>query len=705
MPPEVLDMYRANGVYLQPYLTYRAKVPYLLDGETGIKHPPYNARLRHESAIIRTPSNEVSTVAESVYRIAKMFPEYDNWTLTGEPETHGGIPKNSKRLAAVKNFMELHRVMSDAVRRGNPTATICSPPPHNIDRDICIPLIEDYLKYGLGDFCDVIKGHAYGDWPENPDLDVNLRVLSSLLDEYNFSGDIWLDEDMNYAMHVIPELGADVIGVQNSGNWGQNWLSYDLGLGEQMNAAFTMRQWLIALKNQQRVKSLFWHNYRDSIMDLYATPRLSCWAPNTLGNVLGDAVFSEEVVLSDDTRCYVFVDGQDRPIAALWSCNPDIDRQKRKPYVLHPALKGSSVRIDFCGKESPLAEGQKILVGSLPVFLRSEDTNVAAFVEGLERSFLEGGSKSMLSVELNLLSSNAVEWVIGNTTGKELSGELNLLVQGNNQVSSLSMGVGEVRRVSCPITTPAAFSRIEAVAEFTKSATGQKQNKDLSFVYIPSFSTSSAITIDGDLSEWGARHMLDIPDVHCDHPVKIGSPADAAWGGKQDLSASMYTAWDDAFFYIAFEVTDDVYAPSSGATEFWERDSLQIYFDSQGDARNHGKQGYDSNDYNYNVYRDGDDYTVFREVMPDFQIAFLKKEAAKDIQRAFRKTDTGYIVELAVPFKDLDPARFGPGNSFGFALLINDNDEDFRRRSLTLTPAGTTPFKKPHLWPLMHLVH
>jgi len=58
---------------------------------------------------------------------------------------------------------------------------------------------------------------------------------------------------------------------------------------------------------------------------------------------------------------------------------------------------------------------------------------------------------------------------------------------------------------------------------------------------------------------------------------------------------------------------------------------------------------------------------------------------------------------LALPWKELAPIEPKAGTSFGFCVLVNDCDKDYRKRALTLTPPDTEPYMRPDLYPVMTL--
>ena len=56
------------------------------------------------------------------------------------------------------------------------------------------------------------------------------------------------------------------------------------------------------------------------------------------------------------------------------------------------------------------------------------------------------------------------------------------------------------------------------------------------------------------------------------------------------------------------------------------------------------------------------------------------------------------IYHIFFPAATLPYISFREGTSFGFSLLVNDDDGKGRKDGLTLAPKGTEPFRNPHLY-------
>ena len=73
-----------------------------------------------------------------------------------------------------------------------------------------------------------------------------------------------------------------------------------------------------------------------------------------------------------------------------------------------------------------------------------------------------------------------------------------------------------------------------------------------------------AITLDGDLREWFAhdpsRKYTDVAFAAADGSEVVFEPfGGGKYYGKDDFSITWMTAWDEDYFYLAADVTDDLF--------------------------------------------------------------------------------------------------------------------------------------------------
>jgi hypothetical protein len=82
----------------------------------------------------------------------------------------------------------------------------------------------------------------------------------------------------------------------------------------------------------------------------------------------------------------------------------------------------------------------------------------------------------------------------------------------------------------------------------------------------------------------------------------------------------------------------------------------------------------------------------------------LDKGIDGDIATAFKETKTGYIWEIAFPWKVLPQLDVKEGTTLGFSLFIFDKDRDGTKKTLTLGVDNETNYRNPYVWRGIELV-
>ncbi len=191
-------------------------------------------------------------------------------------------------------------------------------------------------------------------------------------------------------------------------------------------------------------------------------------------------------------------------------------------------------------------------------------------------------------------------------------------------------------------------------------------------------------TIDGELSDvWdiGSRVHLATPR----HVGTIpGSGSAQHWDGEDDLSATLYTGWDEENFYFALEVTDDALYPYDREAENWVGDCLLIGIDPTGNRgffgeddqlmtlaltlpKRRGKDGEQDGDQG----GDGDG----EDEGEDGGEGRSKPRGEFAVKR--RGDNSGAVYEVALPWSSFGNNAQAPpfrGFSFGLSLLLTDDD-------------------------------
>ena len=193
-------------------------------------------------------------------------------------------------------------------------------------------------------------------------------------------------------------------------------------------------------------------------------------------------------------------------------------------------------------------------------------------------------------------------------------------------------------------------------------------------LFVFSFITGAqdfSITVDGEKDAF--YETLTGPD---DGYLQIRS---YAWNNNgvpdndNDLSAKIWTAWDDSCFYIYEEVKDDTISMSGNAT--WKNDCIELKFDPQAtDSTTNSIVGLQMTVY---------DTTGGQAGAADFPGKFFRKTTAD-----------GYVLEAAIPWSSIKWVNYTMtvseevdvkvGSVFGFAVQNHDNDNTIGIRDATV---------------------
>ena len=183
--------------------------------------------------------------------------------------------------------------------------------------------------------------------------------------------------------------------------------------------------------------------------------------------------------------------------------------------------------------------------------------------------------------------------------------------------------------------------------------------------------------IDGVIDEpWRPDQaaVLDGP-AHIEE-IQGRTAADSRWRSPSDLSAILYTGWDEKSFYFAIDVNDDIHRTYTSERDTWVGDGLIISIDCDNDGG-----------YGYSF--------TGRDIL--LTLALTRKDERKDDQderdtpkgryRVRRKDDnSGTVYEIAIPWSYMKLPTPKPGFRFGFNVTITDDDGDRTTKALSWTP-------------------
>ena len=653
--------------------------------------------------------DQLKQIEELCYQKAKAYPEIKYWKLNNEPDTApyiDNIPHMNKMVDALIAARQ-------GTLRGNPYAVLIGSDPANMYASAGIAFVNTQMEaIGKRKVYDIPAIHPYRERPESPDRDAETKLFLDMLARHDYRGDVWFTEGIYHQNYIVPEWSLNTHVGCSSDHFRAGALSYSLGWGEKMAAAYAARSWLVSLKYGDRVKlDIDWGFYTNSSADVDLTPCALAFATNTLGHILGNATFKTDLSLGYEVRCYVFEDEQKRPVATIWYHNIDSDKGK----TLGPMLDVSQLvkacpelgYADFMGNLHPLPGN--LLLGPFPIFIHGLKAKTQGFIENLGQALLVD-DKGALFASITVHSPTQAIIQVDNSISKPFQGSYKLL-RGTQHVAEEKIIIAAkkswTRLVAQPIQ-PNTLSHTDLTMELTPTGKTEVTTFELRQSAMTWPKRKGPITLTGNIQEWqSAYHMPIVNRVeygpygesqrkYKEHPV--------AWKGAEDFSATMYATWDEENLYLAFAVKDDVLNPNPKPEAAWNGDSVQLYFDGWADARKHREKGYGPDDQTFAIWPRIPGSIIRREVTPERQLAFLDAGPVKTARLCVIRKDGVTLYEVALPMQDLNPIHLKAGEKFGFAPLINDDDGDYRKRALTLTPEGTEPSNHPELLPTVILV-
>ncbi|PIR65604.1 MAG: hypothetical protein COU52_03340 [Candidatus Omnitrophica bacterium CG10_big_fil_rev_8_21_14_0_10_43_8] len=217
----------------------------------------------------------------------------------------------------------------------------------------------------------------------------------------------------------------------------------------------------------------------------------------------------------------------------------------------------------------------------------------------------------------------------------------------------------------------------------------------------------SNIKIDGNLSDWDLSSMYAV-----DKKVNVVY-GQFSWAGPNDLSAKIYSMWDDGNLYFAFDITDDVIEQEKAKHDLWEGDHIEMWLDMNLMA-----------DYNEAI-NSNDDYQF------GFSPGNLKKlksevytwtpelsnmDYTKEIEIASAKTEKGYVIEVKLPARVLYASRdtrqpvnlrrsvwFKNGDKFGISVDPSDCDDPAAPQKVLMSSSVSRAWGDPTTFGILEL--
>lgn len=193
------------------------------------------------------------------------------------------------------------------------------------------------------------------------------------------------------------------------------------------------------------------------------------------------------------------------------------------------------------------------------------------------------------------------------------------------------------------------------------------------FAFAP-FATTPPV-IDG---VWSKNEWADNTSFEANQKSQIKQITD--WGGADDLSAVIYTAWDYENFYITVRVKDDVFCQKDVGQLIWQGDSIQFGL-VYGEETNIQIGNFGTKYSEFGAAKTSEGDQMYRWMSEDDS---KPAGAVENYQLAITRDEDARLTtyEMAVPWSEILPknfAEFDPNRVLGFSMLVNDNDGNGRR--------------------------
>jgi hypothetical protein len=551
--------------------------------------------------------------------------------------------------------------------------------------------------------------HPYRPVPESPDLDADADLYLRMLARHGYQTEpvYWNEGVYNCPWH-IPEWGLDVHRGCSTDHWRCGTPSYHMGWAERVSAAYSARSWLVALKYSDRVKQLTDYNFNlffDIEGAYYATAKI----PNTLCHLLGDARFKRDIRFAMNCRAYVFEQGQGRPVAAIWSCIPDVDHGLEQSPVAKLRIQGETPEfIDLMEnvvEPAHAADGAlEVPITPFPIFIRGHAGTLAALCDGIASATLSGAKEFPLAVDLKLTSRTSADLSCTNRISRRFEGlakigakEIKLSIPESGSTSS---------HVELPKLVPYDSIALLSLPLSVSENGGSDIRKNLS---MHAFAVSNA-------KGWDDVPWMKLTNRKICKTTggTAAKPVDVKAGYKGDFEAESKLRWDGAKLHLLVKVIDDkaFFPKGENRGGDWVFDSLQVYIDTYGDnASRKTKTTFDFNDYAYTISRDAETgkARVYREAVPEAQLiggvdALKSNCVDTETEAKVTMTSDGYIYEIAFPTRSIAPLALKSGTFARLGLSVNDNDGERRKQCLVNTDTpDSEPYTHPEQWPGMIL--
>ena len=653
------------------------------------------------------PPEFLKWAEEMAYAQTTASPWIGYWSMPTEPM---GVYKTLQQ-GNFKEYAKLTLAINRGIMRANPNALFC---PFGVWNLFAQGRNDEYAFYRAASELEpqttfkVVDSHSYRSFPESPDVEEDLLAFMDGLAKIGYPDvKIKIGEGSYYYPMIAPEFNlAPWTGVgTKDGYYDVAIPSYDLGWGERIGAAQVTRETLVYYKHADRViNNCSWcPPFIDN-----RTP-ISWWAANAaLIDMLGNADFKEDIRFASYSRAYLFEDPKGRTIAAVWKFDEKFDRGLVGGTTMALKLeRGAKPEfIDLMGNvcDVPRRDGKyQVPLSGFPVYIRVAKGKGAHLSQAISTCEVAADDKALpLQFSATVQTRTAASVKVINPLSRLLEAEVGIAGGALKPVTAQPKSAEAVTVELPKPVSDGGFDNLDIPIRIRFK--GRDYSEDFKAAALAVHRVKEGFA-------WS-----DIPSVSVPHLHVTGK--NHKWKGKADFSALCQFAWNENGLYMRFEVEDDAFVcPEKGTPwgAYWDYDSIQLFFDSFGDAREKVKKGitgFDTNDFSYELLPDSPDSAVtFRRIAPDIQLtggamhAFEANVLEKSIACAFKYGNGKRIYDAVFPLRTLMPIPLKEGTSFGFGFEIYDRDDAKIGAPQKLSNVPASACGQPHLYPQLILMN
>lgn len=647
---------------------------------------------------------------------AKKYNFIDGWKGNNEPEGKFKLLKEHN----YEEYAKLVIAMCKGLKRGNPQAEFLVGGSCNIGREgreTSLKVLAACKKIAPEVKLDGLEIHTYRPFPEQPDVDEDIKALLDGLEKTGYGKDfqVYFTEGAYYYPLNVPAWMGIAPWSSTTGSKDRyaamGTPSYDIGWAERLGAAMTMRYWLVLYKYASSHQIKAGTPWGVFLLD-GRIPYTWMIMSGALANMLGDATFKRDIRFAPGARAYVFEDRKKRPVAAVWYFNENVERGKELPPSMTAVFKRKPEFLDMFGNvcSVPAKNGKyQLPLSNFPFFVRARAGELDELCRGLQNAVVGDSNRLPLSLSARPQSKDVVGIDIVNPLTRPFGGTISLAHGKSEKLELPPKGRARIKYVRKNIIPDNNIGAIAIPVSITENG-GKPQDSTFAFrACAANYVKPGTIKLDASKEDWRG-----IPSI-----AMTGYSTDVSGGkitvsAKNNFKVSYRVAWNQQAFYLLFEIFDTAFAVDHSKKDpgYWyAKSSVQLFIDTLGDAPAKARAnviGYDENDYSYELLpsEDGRSAVVYRRVAPDTQLTggvfngLMPGVLESGVKIAFRNVGGKQLYEVEFPARYLQPLQLANGISFGLGIKVYDHSG---KTTVKNVPANLKLFRSPHNYPLLLL--